>query len=141
MIRRKARAAAAALMLAVAFGHAAGAAESHPAGPEDGPAYVRMPPIAFSVIGPTNKIDKQISVMVDLELEKGKTEQMFEPYRRSILDSFLVTLTGLYDDENPGCDVAPDELKSRLLAAASDVTGPGFVHTVLLISVGERKHQ
>lgn len=132
---------AAALGLLLSVAVPAHAAENHPAGTENGPAYVRLPPIAFSVIGPTNKIDKEVSVQIDLELEKGKTEQDFEPYRRNLLDAFLVTLTGLYEDNNPTGAVAPEDLKSHLLEAATDVTGPNFVRSVLLISVGERKHQ
>jgi len=118
-----------------------GAAENHPAGVPGGPAYVRLPPISFSVIGPANRIDKEVSISIDLELEKDKTEQMFEPYRRNILDAFLVTLTSLYEDENPDGNVDTDQLKERLLESATEVTGKGFVHTVLLISVGERKRR
>ncbi len=129
----------------LAFGLAASnpglAAESHPAGTPEGPVYIRLSPISFSVIGGTNKIDKEVSVMADLELEKGKTEQDFEPFRRNLIDSFLVTLTGLYDDSAPGGTVAAEDVKIHLLEAAKQVTGPDFVHSVLLISVGERKHQ
>lgn len=131
----------AALFLVSTMAPAALAAENHPAGTEDGPAYVRLPPIAFSVIGPTNKIEKEVSIQIDLELEKGRSEQQFEPYRRNLLDAFLVTLTGLYEDDNPTGTVVLDDLKSRLREVANDVTGPGFVRSVLLISVGERKHQ
>ena len=66
---------------------------------------------------------------------------MFEPYRRNILDAFLVTLPSLYEDENPDGNVDTDQLKERLLESATEVTGKGFVHTVLLISVGERKRR
>jgi flagellar basal body-associated protein FliL len=117
------------------------AAETHPGGVPGGPVYVRLPPIAFSVIGPSNRIDKEVSMSVDLELEEGKTEQEFEPYRRNLLDSFLVTLTSLYEDENPDETVDSDQMKDRLLEAATAVTGKGFVHSVLLISVGERKRR
>ena len=36
---------------------------------------------------------------------------------------------------------ASEELKQHLLDAATDVIGPGFVHSVLLISLGERQHR
>jgi flagellar basal body-associated protein FliL len=129
------------LLLALASAGPALAAETHPGGVPGGPVYVRLPPISFSVIGPSNRIDKEVSISIDLELEKDKTEQMFEPYRRNLQDAFLVTLTSLYEDDNPDGNVDTDQLKHRLLEAASDVTGAGFVHSVLLISVGERKRR
>jgi hypothetical protein len=119
----------------------AAAAENYPAGAPGGPAYCRIQPISFSVIGPSNKIDKEVSITLALELEQGKTEQMCEPFRHTLMDSLLVTLTSLYEDENPDGNVDTDELKERLLKAATDVTGKGFVHSVLLISLGERKRR
>ena len=117
------------------------AAEGYAAGAPGGPAYVRMSPIAFSVIGPSNRIDKEVSVTVALELEQGKTEQMFEVYRRSVIDAFLVTLTAIYEDEHPDDPVDSDDLKQRLLDTANQVAGKGLVHSVLLISLGERKRR
>jgi hypothetical protein len=128
------------LTICFAWTMAATAGESHPAGVPGGPAYVRLPPIALSVIGPNNKIGKEVSVMADLELTKDKTEQMFEPYRRNLMDAFLVALTGLYEDDNPDGQVSSDAMKQKLLDAAQQVTGPDFVQSVLLISVGERSH-
>jgi hypothetical protein len=117
------------------------AGENIPSGEPGGPAYVRMPPIAFSVIGPSNRIDKEVSITLALELEPGKTEQNLEAFRRLLMDSFLVTLTTLYEDENPDGNVDTDELKDRLLKASNQVTGPGMVHEVLVISLGERKRR
>lgn len=129
------------LLLLLLLAAPALAAETHPAGVPGGPVYIRLPPISVSVIGPSNKIDKEVSISVDLELENDKTEQMFEPYRRTLQDAFLVTLTSLYEDDNPDGNVDSDQLKQRLLEAATDVTGKGFVRSVLLISVGERKRR
>ncbi len=114
--------------------------ENHAAGTLNGPVYVRLKPISFSVIGPTNKIEKEVSVQLDLELEKGKTQEMLEPYRTNITDAVLVTLTGLYEDNNPTGVVAPEDMKASLLEAINNVAGAGIVHGVLLISIGERKH-
>ena len=123
--------------LAVSLAHAG---ETHSGGVPGGPTYVRLPPISLSVIGTDNKISKEVAVMADLELTKDKTEQMFEPYRRSLMDAFLVALTGLYEDDNPDGKVTSDDMKQKLLEAATQVTGPNFVQSVLLISVGERVH-
>jgi flagellar basal body-associated protein FliL len=116
------------------------AGENHAAGTVNGPVYMRLKPISFSVIGPTNKIEKEVSVQLDLELEKGKTQEMLEPYRNNITDTVLVTLTGLYEDNNPSGEVAPEDMKASLLDAINTVAGTGMVHAVLLISIGERKH-
>lgn len=128
------------LSLIAATSSANAAGENHAAGTLTGPVYVRLNPISFSVIGPTNKIDKEVSVQIDLELEKGKTTDMLEPYRHNIIDAVLVTLTGLYEDNNPTEQVAPEDMKASLLEAINGVAGAGFVHGVLLISIGERKH-
>lgn len=128
------------LSIVLATSWAMAASENHAAGTLNGPVYVRLKPISFSVIGPTNKIEKEVSVQLDLELEKGKTQDMLEPYRNNIIDAVLVTLTGLYEDNNPTGVVAPEDIKASLLEAINNVVGGGMVHGVLLISIGERKH-
>jgi len=130
-----------AVFVAIVSASASIAGENIPSGEPGGPAYVRMPPIAFSVIGPSNRIDKEVSITLALELEEGKNEQMLEAYRRTLMDSFLVTLTTLYEDENPDGNVDTEQLKDRLLKAADQVTGPGLIHAVLVISLGERKRR
>ena len=72
------------------------AAESHATAMPGGPNYVRLKAIAFSVIGPTNKIDKEVSILLDLEMEPDKTEAMFDPYRRKMMDAFLLALNEIY---------------------------------------------
>jgi hypothetical protein len=106
-----------------------------------GPVYVRLKPISFSVIGPDNKVNKEVSVSLDLELEESKTEPMLDPYRRKMMDAFLVTLNELYTDRKPDDPpVAGDVLKDRLLEVATAIVGPGVVHEVLIMSIGERGH-
>ncbi|HVJ52380.1 MAG TPA: hypothetical protein VM689_07960 [Aliidongia sp.] len=125
-----------ALMLGTSLiGSAALAAEG------SGPSYVRLRPISFSVIGPSNKIDKEVSLSLVLELEGGKTEAQFDPFRRQVLDSFLVALNELYDSQKPGDPPVPGEaIKDKLLEVASEITGPGLIKSVLILSVGERTH-
>jgi hypothetical protein len=117
------------------------AAESHATTMPGGPNYVRLKAIAFSVIGPTNKIDKEVSIMLDLELEPQKTEAMIDPFRRKMMDAFLVALNEIYTERKPDDPpVGGDELKDRLLQVATDITGPGLIHGVLIMSIGERPH-
>jgi hypothetical protein len=117
------------------------AAESHATTTPGGPNYVRLKAIAFSVIGPTNKIDKEVSIMLDLELEPQKTEAMIDPYRRKMMDAFLVALNEIYTGRKPDDPpVGGDELKDRLLQVATDILGPGLIHGVLIMAIGERPH-
>ena len=79
--------------------------------------------------------------MLDLELCDGKTEQLFDPFRRQVLDGFLMALNELYDAQQPGDPPLPGEvLKDKLLQVATDITGPGLIRSVLILSVGERTH-
>jgi len=117
------------------------AAESHAVTMPGGPVYVRLRPISFSVIGPDNKIDKEVSILLDLELEADKTEPQLEPYKRQVMDAFLVTLNEAYTEQKPDDPpVGGDGLKAKLLKVATDITGPGLIHQVLIMSIGERGH-
>jgi hypothetical protein len=128
------------LCLALAFGQSA-AAEGHAGSMPGGPVYVRLKSLSFSVIGPDNKIDKEVSILLDLELEPNKLEPMLDPFRRKMLDAFLVTLNEIYSERKPGDPpVGGEELKDRLMKAAEEITGPGFIHDVLIMSIGERGH-
>lgn len=117
------------------------AAESHAVTMPGGPTYVRLRPISFSVIGADNRINKEVSILLDLELEQDKTEPQFEPYKRQVMDAFLIALNEAYTEQKPDDPpVGGDELKAKLLKAASDITGPGVIHQVLIMSIGERGH-
>ncbi len=130
-----------ALGLGLALAPPAFAADSHAVTMPGGPVYVRLKPISFSVIGPDNKIDKEVSVLLDFEMEQDKNEGMLDPYKRKIMDAFLVTLNEIYSErklDDPPID--GEELKSRLLDVATGITGPGLIHGVLIMSIGERGH-
>ncbi len=129
---------AAVLLVLTGFAAAPASAGEGAAG---GPIYVRLRPISFSVIGQTNRIDKEVSLMIDLELEDGKTEPMFDPFRRQVMDNFLVALSEVYDEQKPGDPpVAGEAIKDKLLDVVTQIAGPGLVHSVLIISIGERAH-
>jgi flagellar basal body-associated protein FliL len=120
---------------------AAHAADSHATTMPGGPVYVRLKPISFSVIGPDNRIAQEVSVQLDLELEPEKNEQMLDPYKRKMMDAFLVALNEIYTEHKPGDPpVGGDDLKDKLLKVVTDIAGPGIVHGVLIMSIGERGH-
>ena len=117
------------------------AADSHATTMPGGPVYVRLKPISFSVIGADDRVDKEVSILLDLELEQSKTEPMLDPYKRKMMDAFLVALNEIYTEHKPGDPpVAGDLLKDKLLQVATDITGPGLIHEVLIMSIGERSH-
>src|SRR5579859_1871240 len=94
---------------------AARAADSHAVTMPGGPVYVRLKPIAFSVIGPDDRIDKEVSVLLDLELEQNKTEPMLDPFKRKMMDAFLLALNEAYSERKPGDPpIGGDELKDKL---------------------------
>jgi flagellar FliL protein len=117
------------------------AAEGHATTMPGGPVYVRLKPISFSVIGRDNKVTKEVSIALDLELEANKTESMLDPYRRKMMDAFLVTLNEIYTEQKlDDPPVGGDVLKDKLLEVATDIVGPGIIHGVLIMSIGERGH-
>jgi hypothetical protein len=116
-------------------------AQGHAPSLPGAPVYVRLKPIAFSVIGPNNKIDKEVSILLDLEMEPDKTEPMLDPYRRKLTDAFMVALNEVYTEHQPdGPPVGGEILKDKLLQVATDIAGPGLIHGVLIMSIGERGH-
>ena len=120
---------------------AARAADSHATTMPGGPVYVRLKPISFSVIGPDNRISQEVSIQLDLELEPEKAEPLLDPYKRKMMDAFLVTLNEIYTEHKPGDPpVGGDELKDKLMKVITDIAGPGIVHGVLIMSIGERGH-
>jgi hypothetical protein len=117
------------------------AADSHATTMPGGPVYVRLKPIAFSVIGPDNQIDKEVSILLDLELEPDKTEPLLDPFKRKMMDAFLVELNEAYTVHTPDDPpVGGDALKDKLLEVATGIAGPGLIHGVLIMSIGERGH-
>lgn len=107
----------------------------------DGPTFVKLPAVSFSVIGKDNKIQKEIQILINLELEKGKVEAMLDPFKRRLQDAFLVSMSEMWDSR--AADAPPiqgDAIKSKLLQVATDIVGPGIVKSVLLLGIGERSH-
>jgi hypothetical protein len=116
------------------------AAEGGAPGP-DGPTFVKMPSVSFSVIGKDNKIQKEVQILINLELEKGKVEAVLDPFKRRLQDGFLVSMSEMWDSRP--LDAPPiqgDVIKAKLLQVATDIAGPGIVKSVLLLGIGERSH-
>jgi hypothetical protein len=116
------------------------AAEGGTAAPE-GPVFVKMPSVSFSVIGKDNRIQKEVQILINLELEKGKVEAVLDPFKRRLQDGFLVSMSEMWDSRP--LDAPPlqgDAIKAKLLQVATDIAGPGIVKSVLLLGIGERSH-
>lgn len=109
--------------------------------PPDGPVFVKIPSISFSVIGKDNKIQKEVQILVSLELEKGQIEAALDPFKRRLQDSFLISMSETWDSRAPDAPpVQGEEIKAKLLKVATDIAGPGIVKSVLLLGIGERSH-
>jgi hypothetical protein len=110
-------------------------------GNPDGPNFVKMQSVSFSVIGNDNRIQKEVQVLINLELEKGKVEAALDPFKRKLQDSFLMTLSEMWDSR--AVDAPPisgEEIKAKLLKVATDIVGPGIIKSVLLLGIAERSH-
>jgi hypothetical protein len=134
-IRRLFRAAGATLVVgATILGSTAQAAA-----PTIGPNYLRLTPIAFSVIGDDNKIDLEVSIVLALELKPGVTEAMVSPFQPKIQDQALVTLTDLWEAHALNVTVLTTQIKGALLPVISGVAGKDKVEQVLILGIGERR--
>ncbi|HEV2677111.1 MAG TPA: hypothetical protein VGV37_21460 [Aliidongia sp.] len=122
-------------------GAPAHAAEGGGASSSDTPVFVKMPGIAFSVIGSNNKIQKEIQLLISLELEKGKVEAALDPFKRRLQDAYLVSLADMWESRPADAPpVSGDEIKDKLLQITTDTAGPGIVKSVLILGIGERSH-
>jgi hypothetical protein len=111
----------------------------HAADGSIGPDYVRLTPISFSVIGDDNKIDKEVSVFLALELKTGVKEAELNPYTMRLQDTLLVALTQLWDSRPVhGPQIPTSEIKKTLLPVVQSVTGPDKVAQILILGIGER---
>ena len=109
--------------------------------PADGPVFVKMPSVSFSVIGSNNKIQKEVQILINLELEKGKVEAALDPFKRRLQDAFLVACSEMWDSRAADAPaIQGDEIKTKLLQVATDIVGPGVIKSVLLLGIGERSH-
>ena len=121
----------------VAFASATNAEQKKPA--VEGPAFVKLDTIVLPVYEGT-KVTRQASIVLALELAKGKTEKDVEPYKRRLVDAFIEELTQIYD-ERQSADRVIDApvIKERLGEAARRILGPGVVEDVLIQGAFERR--
>lgn len=104
-----------------------------------GPTYVHFTPLTFSVIGTDNRIYEQVSIMLVLELAKGKGDNALDPYTPRLQDAYLTALNQLWDEHPVGSPpVTAREIKEKLLTVTNGITGPGFVAEILINGIDER---
>ncbi len=104
-----------------------------------GPTYIHFTPLSFSVIGTDNRIYEQVSISLVLELAKGKSETVLDPFTPRLQDAYLTALNQLWDEHPVGTPpVTAKELKEKLLAITNGITGPGVVAAILLSGIDER---
>lgn len=115
------------------------AAKARAAQPSIGPDYLRLTPIAFSVIGQDNKVDLEVSIALALELKPGVTESMVSPYEPKIQDQILVALSDLWESHPLNVNVLTTEIKRKLMPVIANVTGSDKVAQVLILGIGEKR--
>lgn len=106
--------------------------------PADGPVFMKLPPIVLPVFE-GRAVTRQASLVLSLELAKGKAEEEVAPQQRRLVDAFIADLYQVYD-ERSGTERVIDSqtVKSRLQASADRVLGAGVVREVLIQQAFER---
>ena len=110
-------------------------------GNPDGPNFVKMPVIAFSVIGADNKIQREVQIVINLEMAKGKLEPELDPFKRKLQDAYLIAMSDMWDARPANApSVSGEDIKNTLYKTTTDVVGPDLVKSVLILGIGERSH-
>jgi hypothetical protein len=104
----------------------------------DGPTYVNLPAIVLPVFEGRD-VTRQASIILTLELEKGRLEGPVKEQERRLLDAFLGDLYQLYDRRASADRVIdPAAIKPTLQESANRILGPGIVREVLIQQAFER---
>lgn len=115
----------------------AAAAEEKGKAPE-GPVFVTLPAINIPVYeGET--LARQATLVLALELEKGKVEADLAPYRPRLVDAYITELTAIFEKRSfEERLIDAQAIKPPLMEATEKVTGPGLVKDVLIQQAMER---
>lgn len=104
-----------------------------------GPVFVQLAPISLPVFD-GGEVIRQASLVLSLELAKGKSENDIAEKRPILRDAFIGALYAFYDRRHSEDRVIDAEaIKTRLQKAANRVLGPGVVQDVLIQQAFERR--
>jgi hypothetical protein len=117
---------------------ALGAARAEEKKPPPGPVFVTLPQITIPVYE-GEAMTRQASLVLALELEKGRSEAEVSRLETRLVDAYITDLTALFERRSAEPRVIdPEEIKPKLLETAGRVLGPGVVKDVLIQRAMER---
>jgi hypothetical protein len=117
---------------------ALGAARAEEKKAPEGPVFMTLPAITIPVFeGDT--MTRQATLVLALELEKGRAEADVAPMRRQLVDAYITDLTTIF--ERRGFEeriIEPQVIKPKLLETTERIVGHGLVRDVLIQQAMER---
>jgi hypothetical protein len=96
------------------------------------PAFVKLPLFNIPVIE-GDKVTRQISVGIALELVEGLKPQSIDEKKPALIDAYIRDLYGMFGQR------IQQSIKQRLAQTADRVLGPGMVRQVLVLELVERQ--
>ena len=117
---------------------AIGAARAEEKKPPEGPVFVTLPTITIPVFE-GDMMTRQASLVLALELEKGRSEADIAPMRTRLVDAYITDLTALFERRSfEERIIDPPAIKPKLLETTERLVGPGLVKDVLIQQAMER---
>jgi flagellar basal body-associated protein FliL len=113
--------------------------EGTPGPAVSGPTFVKLPLFNIPVIE-GNKVTRQISVGIALELVEGLKADSIAEKKPAVIDAFLRDLYAMFAQRSGTSRVAVEgSIKQRLAQTADRVLGQGVVRQVLILELVERQ--
>jgi flagellar FliL protein len=104
----------------------------------EGPVFVTLPAITIPVYE-GERLARQASLVLALELEKGRVEADVAPLRPRLVDAYITDLTAIFEQRSfEDRLIEPQAIKPKLLETTERVLGPGLVKDVLIQQAMER---
>jgi hypothetical protein len=107
----------------------------------EGPVFLTLPVMTVPIFE-GDAVTRQASVVLALELEKGKSEADLAPVKARLVDAYLTELTQLFEQRaNADRIIDAQAIKPKLLETAQRIAGPGLVKDVLVQQAMERQRR
>ena len=107
----------------------------------DGPVFLTLPPMKIPIFE-GDAVTRQASIVLALELEKGKSEADLAPLKARLVDAYLSELTQIFEQRADADRIIDAQaIKPRLLETTERIAGPGVVKDVLVQQALERQRR
>jgi hypothetical protein len=120
-----------------------GALPAHAAGSSqpEGPVFLKLPAMTIPIFE-GDAVTRQASVVLALELEKGKSEADLAAVKARLVDAYLTDLTQLFEQRAYADRIIDAQaIKPKLLETTQRIAGPGLVKDVLVQQAVERQRR